>query len=70
MHVHSGLSLQVNEIKYKSALSTIKQIENDRKTACTPLDFDKDKAIEYYNKLPEFAKNGFYAKKLKEKWNL
>ena len=38
-------------------------MEKDKETACTPLDFSKDQAIEYLNKLPDFAKNGFYAKK-------
>lgn len=56
-------------IKYKSASETVRKIEKDKETSCTPLDFDKTKAIEYYNKLPEFAKNGFYARELKKKWD-
>src|ERR1035437_3568083 len=32
---------QQGGIKYKSANETIKQIEKDKKMACTPLDFDK-----------------------------
>ena len=61
---------QQGGIKYKSANETIKQIEKDKETAVTPLDFDKIQAVEYLNKLPEFAQNGFYAKELKKKWKL
>jgi len=57
-------------IIYKSAIPTIKQIEKDKETACTPLDFNENQALEYLNKLPDFAKNGFYAREIKKKWNI
>ena len=69
-HLFSNGQNRQEGINYKSASQTIQQIKKDKESACTPLDFDRIQAIEYYNKLPDFAKNGFYARELKKKWKL
>jgi predicted transcriptional regulator len=50
---------------------TTQYIENQKsiKTG-SPLDFDKEQALEYIKNLGEFASNSSFAKQLKTKWNL
>lgn len=57
-------------IKYQSANEAIRKIKEDRRKGITPLDFDKEQAINYLKSLPEFAQKGFYARELRKKWNL
>jgi DNA-binding transcriptional MocR family regulator len=56
--------------KYPPAVETIQTYKKERETSVSPLSFDRETAIEFYQKLPEFAKNGYFAKELKKKWNL
>ncbi|MEI7475543.1 MAG: helix-turn-helix domain-containing protein [bacterium] len=46
-------------------------IEQQKKVEIgSPLDFDKQQAIDYIENLGTFAQSSYFAKKLKEKWNL
>lgn len=61
----------VNEVKYKSASQTIQTIESDKNQACSPLDFNKNEQIEYYNSLPAFLRtNSLFAREIKKRWGL
>lgn len=55
-------------------ITNVQQLNNivqiDKNKCCSPLDFDKDQAIEYLNKLPEFLRNTKTAIALREKWGL
>lgn len=49
----------------------LEQIEQDKKTACSPLDLPKEEQIKFYYKLPELVrKNSPAAQEIKIRWNL
>jgi predicted transcriptional regulator len=56
-----------NAIETKKQLE---QIEQDKKTAGSPLDMPPEKQIEWYNNLHPSLKNSFFAKKIEKRWNL
>lgn len=61
-----------NLIEQKHRLNQTTQYIQDQKSikAGSPLEFNKQQAIDYINNLGEFALNSYFAKQLKEKWNL
>lgn len=60
----------VEGIRILPADEVIRQFDEDKKKATSPLDWDKHHQIDYYQRLPEFAKNGIFAKEIKRRWNL
>ena len=46
------------------------KIKADKKNISSPLDFNKEQAIEFINNLPVNLRNSFFAMELRKKWNL
>lgn len=65
-HVH----MSIEGVKYPDPYQTIQAYKKDRQTASSPLDFSREKQIEYYNNLPDFAKKGLFASEIKRRWKL
>ena len=65
--------LKVKRKEY-SQIQTSKELqiklENDKQNTGSPLDFNKDQAIEYLKNLPAFLSDSFFAKELRKKWQL
>ena len=54
----------------QSSKALQEKLKNDKKNTGSPLDFNKEQAIEYLRDLPEFLKNSYFAKELRKKWKL
>jgi len=48
----------------------LKNIEEDRKKSCTPLDFTYEQAKNYLDNLIPELRNSFFARELRKKWNI
>jgi len=58
-------------ITYKDPENTKQAMAETFSVKCgSPLDLPKEEQIEYYNKLPDFAKNGIFGREIKKRWNL
>lgn len=70
-HVNNTSNKSFKKISYLNPIQTKENMNKnlDIKTG-SPLDLSKDKQINWYNNLPVFAKNSYFAKEIRTKWNL
>jgi DNA-binding MarR family transcriptional regulator len=64
------LNFKKDGVNYQKADDILEQIEKDKQESSSPLDFNREQAIEYLNDLPVFLKNSFFAIELRKKFNL
>lgn len=56
--------------KLQSSSELLHSLNESKQKTTSPLDFNKEEAIEWLNSLPQFAKNGYFAAEIRKKWNL
>lgn len=60
-----------SEQRFPGVEETKKYLKEQRSIkAGSPLDFSKEEAINWLKSLPDFAKNGFFARELRKKWSI
>ena len=65
------LKMKRKELFHIKASKELKEkLENDKKNCSSPLDFNREQAINYLNNLPAILKTSYFAIELRKKWNL
>ena len=64
------LSQRKEQFKADASKELQLKIALDKKTTGSPLEFDKDQAIEFLKNLPPMLHNSFFARELRKKWSL